>query len=278
LRAGEPFLFKMHSPRSFIAGGGFFVRYSALPLSIAWEAFGDKNGAPDLDTCHRRIAHYRRDRPEPDPIIGCVVLAQPFFFNEEDWVPAPSDWSPNIVRGKTYGEGDGIGQAVWAQVQERLARHWQPAERPLMPAGQVAEPPNAAPRYGQPHLTRPRLGQGAFRVLVTEAYGRRCAVTGEKTLPVLTAAHIKPYHRSGPHDVRNGLLLRSDLHLLFDRGLLTVTKDHHVQVSHRIRDQYGNGREYYAMHGRELAVVPARQAEGPAPEYLEWHNQNLFVP
>ena len=51
---------------------------------------------------------------------------------------------------------------------------------------------------------------------MTDAYERRCAVTGEKTLPVLEAAHIRPYALLGPHRVNNGLLLRSDLHKLFD--------------------------------------------------------------
>ena len=50
-----------------------------------------------------------------------------------------------------------------------------------------------------------RLGQGAFRVVVTEAYHRRCAISGEKTLPVLEAAHIKPYTQEGPHEISNGL-------------------------------------------------------------------------
>jgi hypothetical protein len=52
-------------------------------------------------------------------------------------------------------------------------------------------------RYGNPLMVRPRLGQGSFRVLVTETYQRRCALTGEKTLPVLEAAHIKPYAELG---------------------------------------------------------------------------------
>lgn len=44
LQPGEPFLFKLHSPDNFIVGGGFFVRYSALPASLAWDAFARKNG------------------------------------------------------------------------------------------------------------------------------------------------------------------------------------------------------------------------------------------
>jgi putative restriction endonuclease len=70
------------------------------------------------------------------------------------------------------------------------------------------------PRYGDPVPVRPRLGQGAFRVVVTDAYDRRCAITRERTLPVLEAAHIKPYSEGGIHDLPNGLLLRSDLHRL----------------------------------------------------------------
>ena len=70
------------------------------------------------------------------------------------------------------------------------------------------------PRYGSASMVFPRLGQGSFRVLVTDAYGRQCAATGERTLPVLQAAHIHPYAVGGPHRVDNGLLLRSDLHTL----------------------------------------------------------------
>ena len=86
-------------------------------------------------------------------------------------------------------------------------------------------------------------------MLVTDAYNRRCAVTGERTLPVLQAAHIKPYAESGPNRVSNGLLLRSDLHILFDRGYVTINRDYRLEVSPRIREEFENGRQYYAMAG-----------------------------
>ena len=70
--------------------------------------------------------------------------------------------------------------------------------------------------HGAPTLVRPRLGQGAFRLAVTDAYERRCAVTDEKTLPILDAAHIRAFSAGGEHDVGNGLLLRTDIHRLFD--------------------------------------------------------------
>ena len=59
-------------------------------------------------------------------------------------------------------------------------------------------------RYGSPLLVRPRLGQGTFRIAVTEAYGRACAITGEHSLPALEAAHIQSYRFGGPHEIANG--------------------------------------------------------------------------
>jgi len=123
-------------------------------------------------------------------------------------------------------------------------------------------------RFGKEYLARGRLGQGAFRVLVTDAYTRRCAVTGEKTLPVLEAAHIKPYALQGPNQVSNGILLRSDLHKLFDLGYVTVTTDLRLEVSPRLKGEWQNGREYYSYHGQPLAVQPSDPANRPAAEYL----------
>ena len=263
LAPGEPFLFKLHSPRNYVVGGGFFVRHTALPCSLAWNAFAENNGVPNQVAFLDRIRKYRRaEVPEPDPVIGCNVLAEPFFWPEEEWIPVPGSWAPNIVQGKTYDTAQAEGQALWASVLQRMNQLGTDESRP---------------RYGSDYLTRARLGQGAFRVLVTDAYDRRCAITGERTLPVLEAAHIQPYAANGPHSVANGLLLRSDLHILFDRGYLTVTPDYRVEVSRRIREEFQNGREYYAHHGRELANLPSAAIERPQGDFLRWHNEHLFV-
>ncbi len=73
-------------------------------------------------------------------------------------------------------------------------------------------------RHGAPTLVTPRLGQGAFRLAMTDSYDRRCAVTGERTLPILDAAHIQAFAAGGAHEIANGLLLRTDIHRLFDLG------------------------------------------------------------
>jgi len=265
-----PFLFKLHSPQNFIVGGGFFVRHSFLPISLAWESFQQKNGAPDYVTFRTAIMRYRESKGRDgsgDPVIGCIILTSPFFFPKDKWIPIPKNWSRSIVQGKTYRTDESEGASLWKEVQARLEEVNRDLESELV----------ARERYGSEQLIRPRLGQGAFRVLVTEAYHRRCAITGEKTLPVLDASHIKPYAEGGPHSVSNGLLLRKDLHTLFDRGYMTITEDYRIEVSKRIKEDYGNGREYYQMHGKPLVVLPSNILELPSREYIRWHNKNVYV-
>jgi len=67
-----------------------------------------------------------------------------------------------------------------------------------------------------------RRGQRAFRQRLVEAYGGECAITGCSTVEVLEAAHIFPYMGPDTNDVTNGLLLRADVHLLFDFGLIEI--------------------------------------------------------
>jgi putative restriction endonuclease len=270
LQPGELFLFKLHSPKNFIVGGGHFVRYSQLPASLAWDAFADKNGVASFDELRTRIRRYRREGDSIDPVIGCNVLAEPFFLQRSEWIPVPKSWAPNIVQGKTYDTETAEGRALWGSIQLAVIGHGRVKEPALI------EEFSDENRFGAEYLTRGRLGQGAFRVLVTDAYERRCAVTGEKTLPVLEAAHIKPYALDGPHCVSNGILLRSDLHKLFDLGYVTVTPDLRLHVSPRLKAEWHNGREYYAHHGEPLRFHPADPASLPSPEFLKWHNEIRF--
>jgi putative restriction endonuclease len=273
LLPGELFLFKLHSPRNFIVGGAFFAHWSPLSVSLAWEAFGDKNGVQSLQEMRSRLAKYRKvgDDQQTDYTVGCVLLEQPFFLPEADWIPAPADWAPNIVRGKSYDAAKGEGRRLWDRLQAATAA----VTASVIPAASPFEPQPVQERYGEPTLVYPRLGQGTFRVLVTDLYDRRCAVTGERTLPVLEAAHIKPYGRDGPHDPRNGLLLRSDLHTLFDKGYVSVTPELRFQVSRRIREEFENGRDYYRLDGQQVRV-PKRQEVRPALDYLDWHASNVY--
>ncbi len=271
LEQGELFLFKLHSPRNYIVGGGFFGYSTLLPVTVAWETFQLANGTRSLSEMRRRIEHYRRrpaDRFE-DYTIGCIILEQPFFLAQADWIPAPDNWHPNIVRGASISDSSTEGQQLLGRLEQALAKTHV---RSIGADSSTSEPVS---RYGEAILVRPRLGQGAFRFLVTDVYERRCTITRERTLPVLQAAHIRPYSEGGEHRVDNGLLLRSDLHTLFDQGYLTVTPEYRVEVSRRIREEFENGRDYYALHGKEMHL-PRKSTDRPSVQFLAWHNHARF--
>lgn len=264
LRPGELFLFKLRAPRNFIVGGGVFAYATTLPCSLAWDAFGEANGVSSLPDMRKRIGQYRKSGSEDRSNfqIGCRILTQPFFFEESQWIPAPPSWRPNIVSFKTFSTSDTEGFALWEAVNERV--RW-------------LEVADAVPghRHGAPQIVQPRLGQGAFRIVVTDTYERRCAVTRERTLPALEAAHIRPYSEGGQHAAANGLLLRRDIHSLFDSGYVTVTPDLHFEVSRKIRDEFENGREYYQLHGGSI-YEPVTPGDRPDGDALIWHNEECY--
>lgn len=267
LPEGTPFLFKLKRPHHHIAGGGYFVRYSKLPLLTAWEVFGEQNGAGSLQEFVSLIGKNRSGEALPSTEIGCTVLTDVFFLQRETWIDATGLFAANIMVGRTYDTAEEqAGRSVWqqlaaARIENRVADEFQTDE----------------PRYGREFIARARLGQGSFRTLVIDAYKRRCAVTGESTLPALEAAHIRSYASEGVHQVSNGLLLRSDFHKLFDAGLVTIDPDLRIHVSSRIRDQYFNGKAYYRLDKQPLSVLPDSADDLPNPEFLRWHNDQRFV-
>lgn len=266
LPEGTPFLFKLRRPHHHIAGGGYFVRYTRLPLMTAWEVFGEQNGASALHEFLALIGGNRVEGAKPSTEIGCTVLTDVFFLPRDRWIDANGLFAKNIMVGRTYDLAvEPAAQEIWSQVD---------AARDENRIGSVA---SDLPRYGREFLARARLGQGSFRTLVIDAYQRRCAITGESTLPTLEAAHIRAYASDGLHHVSNGLLLRSDFHKLFDAGLVTIDPGLRVHVSSRIRDQYFNGKAYYRLDRQELASLPESHHDRPNPEFLRWHNEHRFV-
>jgi len=266
LPAGTPFLFKLKRPHNHIAGGGRFVRYTTLPLTMAWEVFGQKNGADSLRYLVDLISDNAHAQAGADRLIGCTVVSEVFFLPREAWIPVADVFPGNLMQGKTYDSEAHDGATLWMRILASL---------PVGSASAAIAEEGA--RYGQEYLQRGRLGQAAFRALVLDAYGRKCALTGESTASVLEAAHIRPYADEGRHVTSNGLLLRSDFHKLFDLGLLTVEPDYRIRISSRIRDQYFNGKAYYRLDGQPLAALPDFSGDQPDRDALRWHNDNRFL-
>lgn len=274
LSPGELLLFKLHAPDNYIVGGGFFTRFLQLPVNMAWEVFGEANGVRSLTEMRARIAHYRHKpiAPAENPTIGCIMLGEPFFWAKELWIPVPADFKLNTVQGKGYDSETGMGRDLWFAISERLSTS---APENLQPESATIAAIESQ-GYGKPHVVLPRLGQGLFRVLLTDVYERRCAITGERTLPVLDAAHIKPYPVVQRHELPNGLLMRSDLHRLFDNGYLTVhPTERKVLVSKRIKEEFENGRDYYLLEGTPLRE-PREPIFRPTQENLEYHASEVF--
>jgi len=110
-----------------------------------------------------------------------------------------------------------------------------------------------------------RYGQADFRTALIEAYEGRCAITGCQAKQVLDAAHIKPHMGEYTNRVDNGLLLRTDLHALFDLGLIWIDEDYTVAVSPDL-----DGTEYDQLNGQKMRM-PKQKAHWPHPEHLKDH-------
>lgn len=274
--AGAPFLFKLKSPNNAIAGIGFFSSHSILPLDVAWDIFKERNGLDSYFKFKQKIITYRNSANSftKNPNIGCIVLTDPIFFKKKDWINVPSNWSSHIVQGKSYNTKDEIGNKLWKRLELTLEKYHLFEREENNKSQLILEEPSG--HYSKKYLAKVRMGQGAFRVQLTDAYNRKCSVSGEKTLPALQAAHIKPYSESGPHYISNGILLRADIHKLFDSGYITINPDLRVEVSKKIKEEFENGRDYYKYHGQNLQMLPTNLVDQPNTNFISWHNTNVY--
>lgn len=282
MSAGEPVFFRIGGANKAIAGFGFFAHFTRLDVATAWSCFGSKNGCADLIALSAKIGAFRirsvelRALDALDPRVlaapmGCTILRDATFWPPSRWIPWGVDrgWSPGIMRGKTEHDPARIEILLDALLRD------SPTEPEEFTA--QFEPLDVDERQIAIAETRMRVGQGAFRARLLDVYGRRCAISGERTEPVLDAAHIQSYLGPRSNHVQNGLVLTKEFHALFDAGYVTVTPDHVVRVSDRIRERWSNGKRYYEFHERPLRVVPNDPKLQPSPAALEWHARRRFV-
>lgn len=84
LEPGAPFLFKLKRPFNHVAGGVYFVKFSPLPLSMVWEAFGNKNGAASRAAFELMIRRLAPDPGAKDPYVGCTILTDPCLLAQRE--------------------------------------------------------------------------------------------------------------------------------------------------------------------------------------------------
>jgi hypothetical protein len=117
-----------------------------------------------------------------------------------------------------------------------------------------------------------RLGQQSFRRKLISAYNARCVLTRCKTIWVLEAAHITPYRGVRTNAVANGLLLRADVHTLFDLALISIEPSKFVARVSTLLE----GSHYEELDGRQ-PTLPKKLAHHPSAAALEYHYR-LFRP
>lgn len=249
-----------------------------------------------------RWAAFLRDRPDlteanfwqPSPHgFKALQPGEPFLFKTKDpkkfrgvdipgyhsALPEPPHWPRSNVTLMGYDLSDPASRLDTSYVADafaalqsraRIDLAWEPDLRGVSFEWN-------GPRFGQPLLVRPRLGQGHFKRAVAFAYRHRCAVTGSATFPSLEAAHIRPFADGGLHAVSNGLFLRTDVHRLFDRGYLSIDPDLRLRVSPQLRAHGWNGVEFYNRESAGFTITqPDDPRHHPDREALAWHFANRF--
>jgi putative restriction endonuclease len=265
IEPGTLWLLKLHSPLDFIAGAGVFMHYSVFPLQMAWDAFRDHNGAPTLDAFRNAIMRHKQPGADSwNTDVGCAVLDQVVYLPRELWVPCHTG---SLVSGKHMASAD--DQTIVRQVLRNLELTPSTPQVHALPFYNNSYTPQYA-------LSEVRQGQGTFRVQVTDAYRRQCAVSRERSLPVLDAAHILEWSDTHSNDVTNGILLRADIHKLFDAGYVTVDPEgYRFVVSKRLKEDYDNGKEYYQLDGSRI-LLPEDPRMWPSRQALVEHSGHVF--
>jgi putative restriction endonuclease len=193
--------------------------------------------------------------PTENPAIGCIILDQPVFFDEDQFV-RPEDYGlsfPRQVVKFKYFDVDSVGDT----------------EAPGTDHKSFQLVKEESDDYRSQRVKN-RKGQAAFRQRVLAAYDSKCCVTGETTLEVLAASHIQPYVNRDSNHVQNGLCLRTDFHKLFDAGLITLDDDYRIVVSHHLISN-----KYATYQGREIRL-PSESFYSPSREALTVHRNIIF--
>ena len=249
-------------------------------------------GKKDLNRCPRcTVRGKSKRRKVRRPIYRCSACGHQYDVPIVDTVdvtlykasydglfkalPASVDLAAVQLAGATSDKQNAIRRLDWDLLvpvigtDPRLNQPDRHARKPLLAAGDAAEDadlPDDDPEVRITRSIRVRRGQRAFRQRLLRLYDNRCAITGDGPVDVLEAAHVEPHAVAGRNDPRNGILLRTDLHVLFDVGLLTVEPEtRRVYIHRSILDT-----PYGVLHDRPLR---ARTDDGPSRDFLRtrWH-------
>ena len=253
LNKGDKFYFLLKAPIRKISGYASFSYYQNLSIKEAWQKFGRGNGVNSLYELGVKVTGDRK--PDFSTEIGCIILENPVFLDQSNYFhPQKYNLSfPNeISKHKYYPNLDQINFASdYKQVGLSFSS--------------ISDEDDY--QFNQSSLTK---GQSEFRNNIFKYYDQCGVVTRETCVSVLDAVHIHPYINEHKHHLKNGILLRSDLHKLFDDGLITITPDYKVLISQQLKSKY------YYQYQEERINLPANERFYPDQKILEFHNQYIF--
>lgn len=121
-----------------------------------------------------------------------------------------------------------------------------------------------------------RSGWRAFKEIVAKVYRRACAILEEHLLPGVEAAAIKPYGESAPHEVFNGLLLRSDVCLIFYRGYISSIADYPIKATRLFRKESKRAHPLNTFQGRKISRFPFNHYSWHLREMISYYNERFF--
>lgn len=251
--------FMLKAPVRKIGGFGYVQSYQEASIDDAWMRWGPANGVASRSELRDRIREFARKRSkvpvDDDHKIGCLILEDCTFLEAADQ-STPGvlglDFPAQIVKWKRFP-----GELVL------------PFERLLPTQADFSLVTSSEDDWALSRRKR-RLAQSQFRRTVLAAYERTCAVSGADCLEVLQAAHIQPFRSLDSHHVQNGIALRSDIHALFDAGLIAFEDDGRILLSPRLL-----GHAYQNLAGKKFTLPKDPQA-APSPAALRHHREFVF--
>jgi len=241
-----------------ICGWGNFVKYEIKNIPSAWNEYGLGNGVRSLEEFRYRVKKYAEKNSKTGykgipHEIGCLILDNVCLL-PENMQKLPSDCGWDIP--KTVVKYKYVNDKLWLNEFNQIIEN------------QFSLINNINKDYVI-NKSKKRLGQPKFRQDVMLAYNHKCCVTGETTSETIQAAHIQEYISEESNHIQNGLSLRVDFHNLFDSGLITLTENYEICISHYLKSEY-----YRSFEGHKISLpLPENR---PSIEAIRWHNENIF--
>jgi hypothetical protein len=200
-------------------------------------------------TCGVKDCKHETNEPIEDPIAVDTYRAS----YQISWIDLPGELDGGILRGLCLKPKSqhAIRELNYTLFLDALPPRIKGPAKKLLPTDNTPIPSGHIPRVG-----KARVGQTKFRKRLKERYGDNCALSGSAPSHVLDAAHLYSYAEVGVHDEYGGLLIRRDLHRLFDLGLILVDpKSLNIFVDESLSEYP----VYHSLHGNKLCVnVTAR--------------------